>query len=106
MTVESRDIAIRAVPATKCSARDVQVIMLNGIEHPESGIRTISRQQNDLNRGPLNQLVKIQQFLYQMKSHSRLQGLILVFNLVLLISSEAFLLINRMAIGKVEQCSR
>ena len=106
VAVESGDITIRTIATAERSAGNIQTVVTNRVENPQPSIGAIAREKDHLNARGLDEFIEIKQFVHKTESIARSKWLVLVGDLILLISLEALLFKDLMALAEIEQGAR
>ncbi|MCY1516561.1 hypothetical protein D9M68_511970 [compost metagenome] len=106
VAAERREVGIGTAPADEGGAGNVQAVVLDRVEHPQSGIGAVARHQDHLDLGPLAGGVEGKQLLHQGEGIAGLQDFVLVGDLVLPIGLHTLAFVDLMAFLQVEQRPR
>ncbi len=104
MGAERGHVAVRTLAAGEGGPGDRQPVVLDGIEHAQTGVGAVARQQNHFHpAAPLLHLIDGQQLLDQRKGIAGAQDVVLVGNLIILERIQTLVLEHLMAVAQVEQ---
>ena len=104
MRPERRGVMQRALPVGERGALDIQLVVFDGIENAQAGIRGVARHQNHLDLGAVRpSIVQRQQLAHHIERHAFFQHLVLMLDLIPAIRRQALALVHLMALIQIEQ---
>jgi hypothetical protein len=104
MRTERANVPVRARAAGEGGTGDIETMLPDRVEHPKAGVRTVSREQDDIDPAAFAKLlVQRQEFLGKTEGDARLQHIVLMLDLIGVIGVDALLDEHAMGLTQIEQ---